>query len=285
MKQLHGKTKNNAISANGSNGHANQTQQRDNISTNNNNNNNNNNSVVENKFRCKVLPEHFTGAIPFVRVNHIMEFDWFVWIPDNINAGDTFVFFVTNDDLIRAQQLRQQEFASTLTPTEQLNYNTKVVNEICKDIPANTQPTRQQQERILQALHPYVPIISNSVIESRNGVACPIFYQRYGLQVATTGDGTTSDSIVPPGGGNNHHNNNTSSSTLSLLQKCKLECEQVLHRLYYVEFPAAYQEVFVVDRKRLVCMMIGFTFTFIVGFILAIHVQNIREANLNGQCF
>ncbi len=276
MKLLHGKTKNSTISANtnGSNT-GNQPQQQqsqhDNTST-----NNNNIAVVENKFRCKVLPEHFTGAIPFVRVNHVLEFDWFVWMPDNINAGDTFVFIITDNDLTRAQQLRQQEFASTLTPTEQLNYNTKVVNEICKDIPANTQPTRQQQERILQALHPYTPIISNSIIESRNGVACPIFYQRYGLQVAT-GDGTTSGTILSP------TNNNGSSSTLSLLPNYKLEIEQVLRRLYYVEFPAAYQEVFVVDRNRLVCMMIGFASTFIVGFIVAIHVQNIREAN--GQCF
>ena len=259
MKQLHGKTKNTS-SANHSS-------------------NSSNTGAVENKFRCKVLPEHFTGAIPFVRVNNVLNYDWFVWMPDNINAGDTFVFMITNADLIRAQQLRQLELSSTLTPVEQLNYNTKIVNEICKDIPVNTRPTRQQQERILQALHPYVPIISNSIIESRNGAPCPIFLSKYGPQAATTDNGNRNNGTL------SHHTQKNATSAMSLLQQYKNEIEEAVHQLYYSIFPSMYHEICLVDRKRFVCMMIGFTCTFIIGFIVAIQVQAIRMANQSGQCF
>lgn len=278
MKQLHGKTKN-TISANNSSGNSSSHQHQSQLD----HAHSSSNAVVENKFRCKVLPEHFTGAIPFVRVNTVLNYDWFVWMPDNINAGDTFVFIISNTDLLRAQQLRQQELSSTLTPTEQLNYNTKIVNEICKDIPVNTRPTRQQQERILQALHPYVPIISNSIIESRNGVTCPIFYQQYGPHAVTgAGNNHTKNNGTPL---SNHQRKNGSTSAMSLLQQYKNEIEQVLHQLYYSVFPDMYHEICLVDRKRFICMMIGFTFTFIIGFIVAIHVQSIRMANNSGQCF
>ena len=278
MKQLHGKTKNiisNSHSTTNTNGHQQQSQLDQTNGNSTNNNNTTNTPLVENKFRCKVLPEHFTGAIPFVRVNNVLNYDWFVWMPDDINAGDTFVFIITNNDLLRAQQLRQQELSSNLTPTEQLNHNTKVVNDICRDIPVNTRPTRQQQEQILQALHPYVPIISNSIIESRNGVTCPIFYQQYG-PLATSGSGGTNNP-------QSHHGNSTRA--MSVLQQYKIEIERAIHQLYYKEFPAAYHEVFLVDRKRSICMMVGFSCTFIIGFIVSIQVQAIREANNNGQCF
>ena len=278
MKQLHGKAMNKIAAKNSSsNGHQQQQSQLNNnhATSDTTGSNNHTMAMVENKFRCTVLPEHFTGAIPFVRVNTVLNYDWFVSMPEHINAGDTFVFIITNAALLRAQQLRQQELASTLTPTEQLNYNTKIINEICKDIPVNTRPTRQQQEQILQALHPYVPIISNSIIESRNGVTCPVFYKQYGPH-ATTGSSSN---------GSHNHQRKNGSSTVSLLRQYKNEIQQAVHQLYHSVFPSMYHEICCVDSKRFICMMIGFTCTFIVGFMVALHVQAIRMANNYGQCF
>jgi hypothetical protein len=204
---------------------------------------------MEYKFRCSVLPEHFTSGIPFVRVNQVMEYDWFVRMPDTVRPGNAFVFIVTQPDLQRAQYLQELERNSTLTAAEQLEVNTKIVNEICQELVPNTQPNRDQQYRILQAIHPFVPIITNSAVEGTNH----------------TPQSRSSTSFL-------------SRITIFLAQLFQQivrsyyvqQVQHVLHYWYKHTIPDMYVEICFVDVRRFICVCIGFSTSFVLGFLVAV---------------
>jgi hypothetical protein len=131
------------------------------------------------RFRCLALQQHLDAA--FVMVN-VLNYDWFVQLPPNINAGQYFMFSVQAKDIQMAKELHELYGASrtnagivrTTTSTISDELREKTV-EMLKQLPPNTTKV-EQQKQILRFLQPSLHIVTDSEIERVGKYKLPSIY-------------------------------------------------------------------------------------------------------------